>query len=357
MKKDLPHLKLTPIVPGEPAAKSAPPRHDGPPAYLRGAGRTIPHGLPGREEGIAPNTTEGEENAWERALSRQTQQQDTQAPQKNDVLKNAQAFWLSMQKRRHPILEELSFEAQEEAPPDRAETPETVRRFVPTSHSRFASLALEAFSDKARARRGVKKRKSGENPPFLSTLQGQVSVCIGVILLALAVKAVDAPSAQSVSAAVSEAVTMEVDVDQDVGRLRFVQNLFPDTVAVWFSQSAPETLNAPMDGRVEKRFDKNYPGIGISSQSPEVYACEKGRVKSVVQDETGAYTVTLVHRGDLETVYARLGQALVQEGDKVSSGEVIAAAGKTGNQFELFLQVLSDGTAIDPLPYFGGNAS
>jgi len=352
MKKDLPHLKLTPITPNE----SEPPRHDGPPAYLRGAGRTVPHGLPEREEVIDEKTTADEENAWERALSRQAHK-ETPEPSKNDVLKNAQAFWLSMQKRRHPILEDIPFEEQEEAPPIREESPEVVRRFVPTSHSRFANLALQAFSDKSRARRGVKHKKSGETPPFLSTLQGQVSVCVGVILLALAVKAVDAPAAQSVSAAVSDAVTMEVDVDQDVGRLRFVQNLFPETVAVWFSQSAPEVLYAPMDGRVEKRFDKNYPGIGISSQSPEVYACEKGRVKSIVQDETGAYTVTLVHRGELETVYARLGQVLVKEGDKVSSGDVIAAAGKTGNQFELFLQVLSDGTAIDPLPYFGGNAS
>lgn len=381
MKKDLPRLTLTPIEPTqqaqagtEPARRNPPlPRYDGPPAYLRGAGRTVPHGAPGVLTGEQPEPQPEDPQAqWEQAVAQQAQQTpEPPSGAKRDVYDAAQAFWELMRgAKRRPKASDILMDGDQAAPgaepiAQGAWAQEHPRRFFRRDASLgqrqgVAALAQQAWQSKKHARSGAarhtrpQRTEKQAGAPFLTTLQGQISVCVGVILLALAVKAVDSPAAQSVSATVSDAITMEVDVDQDVGKLRFVQNLFPDTVAVWFSKSAPESLTPPIDGRVDHRFSQQYPGIGISAKGQEVYACETGRVSDVACDELGNYSVTVTHKGGLETVYGTLSQALVEKGDKVRLGDSVGLAKSAGSGYELFLQVRLDGEAVDPLPYFTG---
>ena len=244
MKKDLPRLTLTPIEPTqqaqagtEPARRNPPlPRYDGPPAYLRGAGRTVPHGAPGVLAGKQPEPQPEDPQAqWEQAVAQQAQQTpEPPSGAKRDVYDAAQAFWELMRgAKRRPKASEPPMDGDQaalgtEPIAQGAWTQEHPRRFFRRDASLgqrqgVAALAQQAWQSKKRARSGAarhmrpQRTEKQAGAPFLTTLQGQISVCVGVILLALAVKAVDSPAAQSVSATVSDAITMEMDVDQDVG--------------------------------------------------------------------------------------------------------------------------------------------
>lgn len=209
---------------------------------------------------------------------------------------------------------------------------------------------------KRTAHRTARKAKGDEaaaaKAPFISTFRGQATVCAGVLLLALALKAVDVPATQSVSASVEQMVTTEIDLEEPQGALRFVDNLFSDTVDVWFEQKAPETLQSPFDGRLTQGYSLTCPGIEITGQKPDVFASHDGKITSVVQEADGLYSVTIEHKGGLSTHYGRLAAVSLEEGKKIKTGQVLgtAAAGENGT-YKMFWQVKLHSTVVDPLGY------
>ena len=194
-------------------------------------------------------------------------------------------------------------------------------------------------------------RNSGEKPPFVVTLQGQIAICSGVILLALAMKAIDTPQTQSVSATVEQAITTQTDLDQSVGRLQFVQNMFSESVAV-FRQKAPEKLQSPFNGRVSAKYSLTTPGIEITGKEASVFACYDGKVLKIDEVDDGSVAITVQHSGGLNTVYAGLQAAQVRAKDNVKKGDVIGVAREKGEGYSMFLQVRLDDVVVDPLPYF-----
>ena len=187
---------------------------------------------------------------------------------------------------------------------------------------------------------------------LFSSMQGQIAICSAIVLAAMGIKAIDLPAAQMTSAIVKDAVTMEMEIDEPLGGLTFVQNMFPETVAVLWQQSATDELQSPVNGTVTGRYSISSPGLSIKASDPKVYACWQGEVKSVEKEQTGDVTVTVSHSGGLETVYARLSAAAVKEGDQVDKGERIGDCSGEGDSLEMFLQVRLSGVVVDPTPYF-----
>ncbi len=66
--------------------------------------------------------------------------------------------------------------------------------------------------------------------------------------------------------------------------------------------------------------------------------------------------VEITHRGGITTRYAHASRLLVEVGDRVRAGEVIARAGATGRATgpHVHLEVLVEGRAVDPTPYLAG---
>ncbi len=227
-----------------------------------------------------------------------------------------------------------------------------MRSFASSSAARFRNAARTS-KRRVSVRRpsAARGRVKGEKPPFATTIQGQIAICSGVILLALALKVIDTPQTQSVSATVEQAITTETNLDQNLGRLQFVQNMFSESVAV-FWQKAPEKLQSPFNGRVSAKYSLTTPGIEITGKEGDVYACHDGRVSEVVQDEEGNVIVTIAHNGGLNTVYARLYAADVKAKDRIKKGDRIGFAQEKGEGYAMFLQVQLNDLVVDPLPYF-----
>ncbi len=118
----------------------------------------------------------------------------------------------------------------------------------------------------------------------------------------------------------------------------------------------------PVSGTITSRFGEvsrvrsSVPHTGLD------ISCTLGTDIKVVADGTVTfagwsgdygYLVKVDHGNEVETWYAHCSKLYVSEGDTVSSGDVIAAVGSTGNSTgpHLHLEIRIDGVAINPQKY------
>ncbi len=102
------------------------------------------------------------------------------------------------------------------------------------------------------------------------------------------------------------------------------------------------------DGRPHEGMD-----IAANLGDPIVAATEGG---VVFAGDRGTYGLTVIidHGEGLTTLYAHCSEILVNQGQQVSRGHIIAKVGNTGrsNGPHLHIEVLSDGVPYDPMPFF-----
>ena len=148
-----------------------------------------------------------------------------------------------------------------------------------------------------------------------------------------------------------------------VGALAVVQA----ALAVAPATLEPATLEQiPLDGLVTASFghDANHPsgkfhnGVDIKAkQWTKIKAPSDGKVigsTDVYEGDPGWGKVVVIdHDNGLVTRYAHLGKRLVQEGDKVTAGDVIAKVGSTGRSTgpHLHFEVIHYGELVDPLSF------
>ncbi|MFO8174585.1 MAG: M23 family metallopeptidase [Longimicrobiales bacterium] len=98
---------------------------------------------------------------------------------------------------------------------------------------------------------------------------------------------------------------------------------------------------------------------GVDIQVPEgteVRAMVRGRVRFAGTQRGYGRVVWLDHPGDVLTVYAHLSAVLVQAGQEVKGGQVIALSGQSGRATgpHLHFEVWRWGREVDPVPFLGG---
>jgi murein DD-endopeptidase MepM/ murein hydrolase activator NlpD len=95
---------------------------------------------------------------------------------------------------------------------------------------------------------------------------------------------------------------------------------------------------------------------GISIVVPEgtdVHAAADGVVSYVGDDKTFGNLVLVRHANDLSTGYGHASSVLVNVGDTIQSGQVIAKVGHTGNitESQLYFEVRKGPLPVDPMQY------
>lgn len=99
----------------------------------------------------------------------------------------------------------------------------------------------------------------------------------------------------------------------------------------------------------------------ISDNDFDVVAVLDGEVVSIKDDEILGKTVEVKHDNKLTSIYQGLGEVSVKEGDKVTSGMVIAKSGdstlKDVNGKHLHFELTHDGTVVNPEKYFDKNVN
>ena len=123
--------------------------------------------------------------------------------------------------------------------------------------------------------------------------------------------------------------------------------------------------NLPVSGTITSRFGAvssirsgSHTGLDIAcSTGTSIKAVAKGTV--IFAEKNGPYgnLIKIDHGNNVETWYAHCSKIYAKVGDKVKSGDVIAAVGSTGNSTgsHLHLEIRIKGIAVNPQKYLYKN--
>ena len=97
-------------------------------------------------------------------------------------------------------------------------------------------------------------------------------------------------------------------------------------------------------------------GIDVAApKGTEVYAAADGKVVTAITDYQKKYKgrgrhIVIQHENGFETFYSHLNEGLVQEGQKVTTGEIIARVGNTGKSTgpHLHFEIRKNGKSQNP---------
>ena len=181
-------------------------------------------------------------------------------------------------------------------------------------------------------------------------LLAKTGVCAAVAVTILIISSISTPASANVTQAVDYVVNHEFDVDEDIGRLKFVEALDEETEAVF--SALPETLVVyPADGDVVTAFGEGgSTGVRMSAQTADILNMAKGTVTAVGDIGGEGYVKVVLDSGET-VVYHNLTPS-VKADDIVMPGQVI------GEITEHYLYIeMKDGDAyIDPIAYISEHA-
>lgn len=113
--------------------------------------------------------------------------------------------------------------------------------------------------------------------------------------------------------------------------------------------------NYTITSRYGMRRGKLHKGIDLAApKGTNIYASEGGTVKFAGWNSTGyGYLVIISHKDNYETYYAHCSKLLVNKGDIVEKGDLIAKVGSTGNSTgpHVHFEVRLNGEPLNPYDY------
>lgn len=166
---------------------------------------------------------------------------------------------------------------------------------------------------------------------------------VGVLLvMVVAVRNAVGPDAQSVFGALQSSAGMEWD--ESVGKLSFVNALFPESIQAVWQDEADVAVFSPANGDIVHAWTRKEPYIMIQSKLRDVRAAEDGEVMSIAHGPDEERIVRIRH-DNCETLYGNLQSVSLQEGDRVYAGDVFAQL-MDGRDLSFELRV--DGRSVDP---------
>lgn len=177
----------------------------------------------------------------------------------------------------------------------------------------------------------------------------KTGVCAAVAVAILVISSLSTPASAEVNRAVDYVVNHEFDVDEDIGRLKFVEAL--DETQSVFSAMPEDAVVYPADGQVVSAFgESGSTGVSMSAQTPDIMNIAKGTVTSVGDNSGEGYIKVVLDSG--ETITYRNLTACVKEDDIVMPGQVIGQTEKG----DLYIEMKKGESYIDPIAYINGHA-
>ena len=167
---------------------------------------------------------------------------------------------------------------------------------------------------------------------------------VGILtLMVVSVRNAQLPTGQTVLTAVQEMI--DASWDSSLGKISFVSNLLPESMAVFFESDLNAELTAPCFGPVVHAWSEKEPYLGYSATNGNVYAVSTGQVMSVAHGLEEERVVRVRHDNGLESLYYNLASVNIREGDEVSAQTCLGTA-LAGRQ--ALVEVRRAGRAIDP---------
>lgn len=183
----------------------------------------------------------------------------------------------------------------------------------------------------------AKKKKPAQR------LFANIIAATAILLCATVVQATNIPQAQSVFQALQSSVNL--NLDESLGKLSFVSNLLPESALVFWNDNASTEILAPVEGDIIHVFTSNEPYISMKSAVSQVRCAQDGEVMSIAHGNDDELIVRVRHNSNLETLYGNLKTVWVTEGEALYQEDLI---GEVIDGKELVFELRRDGRAVDP---------
>lgn len=159
-----------------------------------------------------------------------------------------------------------------------------------------------------------------------------------------------------------ESQAMEEKMEQENARLekeiqqKMLEMAYAGGSMIWPLPYNNRRITSDFGKRIHPLYGywTNHRGIDIACPyNTEVYAVNSGVVQYAGYHYSYGWYVIIDHGGKIATLYAHNTKLLVQTGQKVSIGDVIALSGSTGESTgpHLHFEVRKNGVCVDPKPY------
>lgn len=189
-----------------------------------------------------------------------------------------------------------------------------------------------------------------------ASLLRKMLVAAVIIIIVIVLKSIDTEFTQSVVGYIRDSITEDMDIDETLGKLKFVANYIPDSIAV-FGQNIGQTeeitpfFSIPAEGKVVGQFGSGNTGIDIvGTKNNSIYAVADGQVMSIGADKNGGQYIKIDHGNDIITLYEGCSKIDVNIGDRVIKGNKIGTmGGEPSGGYALHFEAWVNNKPVDPL--------
>ena len=197
--------------------------------------------------------------------------------------------------------------------------------------------------ESAEPERAAGCRHAAQKPSWGEKLARNCAFAGILTLMVVGVRNAQLPSGQTVITAVQQMI--DANWDSSLGKISFVSNLLPESMAVFFESDLQAELTAPCFGSVIHAWSETEPYLGYNADNGSVYAVSAGQVMSVAHGFNEEQIIRIRHQDGLESLYYNLGRVNVKEGDQVTKDTCLGA---TVNNMDPTIEVRRAGIPIDP---------
>lgn len=173
----------------------------------------------------------------------------------------------------------------------------------------------------------------------------KTGICAAIAIALLIISSINNPAAEKLTQTIGSAVNHQFEIDEDIGRLKFVQNLDEESASV-FSSYPESSVIYPADGEIVTRFGESGSfGVRMTTQSKDILCIAKGTVSSVGEIGDAGYVTLVLDSGELAAFYNIV--PAVKINDIVMPGQPL---GQLSGKY-LYFEMRDGEEYIDPLNF------
>lgn len=192
-------------------------------------------------------------------------------------------------------------------------------------------------------KQSVSKASPGDADAGYKRLLIKTGACAMIAIIILAISTIDTPTTNRITETIDQAVNQNFDIDEDIGRLKFVENLDDNTQSV-FSALPDSSAVYPAEGELVTSFGEGGSnGVRIEPRDSQIVSLARGTVTSVGTVGDMGYVLVLLDTGETAAYYNI--SPCVQVDDIVLPGQLL---GDIAGSY-LYLELTRGDAYIDPI--------
>lgn len=165
-----------------------------------------------------------------------------------------------------------------------------------------------------------------------------------VVVCVYAVQCAQLPTAGTLLTA-AESI-LDDQWDENLGRIQFVTNMFPETLSVFWDNHQKIDLHVPANFQMHHAWTQDEPYLSFRLTDSHVAPLCQGTVQSILRNQQEEYILVISHDHGYETRYEGLSDIRVAQGDWVSDTMSLGVCASHSLLFEL----RQEGCPVNPTP-------